>query len=154
MGSAHHSPLGVRFAFSLFLSLCVCMYVCLCPLRLPHSLAELTSGNLCISFPEMNYLFRTRTRHSSRSTPRRATASELTPYKRQKKLGSNDPYMMSTLVGTGTTNSNDGGPYIELEEGKYGARIVSGEKAEKGAEPKNGTIMIDSEISVRTHEAW
>ena len=102
----------------------------------------------------MSSLFRTRTRRSNRSTPRRATASELTPYKRQKKIKLHDPYMMSTLVGTmGTTTSSDGGPYTELEEGKYEARIASGDKAEKGAEPKNGTIMIDREISVRTHEA-
>jgi hypothetical protein len=59
--------------------------------------------------------------------------------------------MMSTLAGT--TISKDGGPYTELEEGKYGAQIASGEKVKSGAEPQNGTIVINSEISVRTHEA-
>jgi len=126
-------------------------------------LAELTSGNLCISFPEMNYLFRTRARHSSRGTPRRPTASELAPYKeasvlsylRKKKSRSHDPYMMSTLVktSTGTTTSNDGGPYIELGDGKYKAQITSGEKAQNGAEPKDGMVIVDSEFTVGTHEA-
>ena len=110
----------------------------------------------------MGPLFRTGTGRSSRSTPRRATASQLAAYKEpsalsyklKKKLRSHDPYMMTSLVGTaGTTTSNDGGPYAELDDGKYGVRIASGEKAEKGAESKDGTVMIDSEISVRTHEA-
>jgi len=109
----------------------------------------------------MSSLFRTRTRRSNRGTPRRPTASELAPYqeasdlsyKRKKKLRSHEPYMMTTLVTAGTTTSNDGGPYTELDDGKYGARIPSGEEARKGAEPKDGTIVVDSEISVRTHEA-
>lgn len=83
----------------------------------------------------------------------RLTPSALS-HKFKKKLRSHDPYMMTSLVGTtGTTTSNAGGPYNELDDGKYEVRIASGEKAEKGAEPKEGTVMMDSEISVRTHEA-
>lgn len=140
---------GKFYPFPLSLFLCVCLYF----LILRRSLAELTSGNLCFCFPEMSALFRSRTRHRTRNTPRRATASELAPYKRQKKLRSNDPYMMSTLVKTvGTITSSEGGPYTELEDNRYGAQIATGDKTIKSDEPKNGKIIIDSEISVRSHE--
>jgi hypothetical protein len=58
--------------------------------------------------------------------------------------------MMSSLVRTAT--SKDGGSYTELEDGRYGSQVASAEKAKSGAEPENGTIMINSEISVRSHE--
>ena len=89
-----------------------------------------------------------------RSTPRRATASELEPSNRQKKLRPHDPYMMSTLMKTtGTIIDNEGGPYTVLEDAKYGSQVATVEKADKGPEPKDGTIVVDSEFSVRRYEA-
>lgn len=109
----------------------------------------------------MNSLFHTRTRHSSRGsrgTARRPTASELAPYKeasalsylRKKKTRSHDPYMMSTLIKTtGTITSDDGGPYIELDDSKDRVQSSSGEIAQRSAEHKDGTATMENEI----HEA-
>jgi hypothetical protein len=106
----------------------------------------------------MGPLLRSRTRHSSR-TPRRPTASELVPYKEpsglsyklKKKIRAGDPYMETSLFGTkGSTTLNEDERYIQLHDMKYESRDHSGERVEVITEPR---IMVDTEISVKTHEA-
>lgn len=62
--------------------------------------------------------------------------------------------MTTSLVGTtGTTTLNDDGRYIQLNDIKYGARYPSGEVVGKNAETKDPGIMVDTEVSVKSHEA-
>lgn len=130
-------------------------------LTLIPRLAELTSGNLCISFPEMGPLLRPSTRRSNRNAPRRPTASELTPYKEpsslssrlKKKIRSHDPYMATSLFGTrGTSTLNEDEQYIQLDDVKYQSHGQSGERLEDITEPKASNIMVDAEVSVTTNE--
>ncbi|KAF1957632.1 hypothetical protein CC80DRAFT_534833 [Byssothecium circinans] len=126
------------------------------PTILLWGLAELTSGNLCISFPEMGPLLRSSTRHHSRNTPRRPTASEFNPYKEPSGLSYKlrkkirDPFLATSLFGTrGTSTLNQDESYIQLNDVKNDSQRRSGEFAE----PKPVRIMVDTEINVKTHEA-
>lgn len=57
--------------------------------------------------------------------------------------GLTDMHMSSTEIG----------PYIELDDHAYGVHITPGGSRESGEIPRNGTVLMKSEIRVVSHEA-
>ena len=109
----------------------------------------------------MGPLLHPTTRHSSRNTPRRPTASELDPYKEpsglshkiKSRIKRGDPFMSTSLFGTrGTSTLNEDERYIQLNDVKYESQGQSGERLEVVQKPKPARIVVDTEIRVRTHE--
>jgi hypothetical protein len=74
--------------------------------------AELTSGNLCVCFPELAVLFRKKTRVGNR--PRRPTASQIHELVAQKKKPT-DPYFTKSLMSTMFSIDGDS-QYVELQD--------------------------------------
>jgi hypothetical protein len=62
-----------------------------------------------------------------------------------------DPYMSKGLTDI-ETSSGENGPYIELDENAYGVHIAPGRTPPRSEIPRNGTVLMKSEIRVVRHE--
>ncbi|KJZ71244.1 hypothetical protein HIM_09387 [Hirsutella minnesotensis 3608] len=82
---------------------------------------ELVSGNLCVCFPELFFLFR-RKKHAQirqeRMRRHHPTASEVEAWHEANKKGPQPsyPYFTKSLIGTTVTCTTTDQPYIELQE--------------------------------------
>ncbi|KAF2839588.1 hypothetical protein M501DRAFT_932361 [Patellaria atrata CBS 101060] len=119
--------------------------------------AELTSGNLCVCFPELGALLRHPRRHSV--TPRRPTASELVGYVEPAGSGDrpkrfrHDPYMTKSLTATAnSTTTTETSRFIELNDNVYDVSIGPTRTNERDEEPKNGTVVLRSDVTIESHE--
>lgn len=111
--------------------------------------AELATGNLCASFPELAVLFKKRGRN--RSTPRRPTDSEIRRWNESNRgdaRAPSDPYFPKSLMSTIFSVKNDG-TYIELQEQGHNVQVISTEQTNSSVErPDDGVVVVRSEVRV------
>ncbi|KAL1969446.1 hypothetical protein VTN77DRAFT_8884 [Rasamsonia byssochlamydoides] len=100
--------------------------------------AELTSGNLCLCFPEMILLFNRRARHRSKpSVQRESILKASAAVSRSRKIGPRDPDAM----------------YIELDDNNtYGVHVTPARSRSTFDEPENGAVHVSYEITVESEE--
>ena len=123
------------------------------------SAAELTSGILCICFPEMGALLpKTRRKLTKFSGHRRPTRSELQACRepisslgKSKKI-SHDPYMTDSLTDRAFGTNEVDGRYIELNDTGHTVHIGTSRIDGQLEFPKNGVVVMNTEFKVERQE--
>ncbi|KAI1651534.1 uncharacterized protein F4817DRAFT_134312 [Daldinia loculata] len=109
--------------------------------------AELASGNLCVCFPELAFLFRKRNRKAN--TPNRPTASQVRGWNESKGSSHppSDPYFTKSLMGTMFSTNGDG-PYIELQDHGNDVNVTPMGHLPHREKPEEGVVIIRNEFTV------
>lgn len=115
--------------------------------------AEITTGNLCVCFPEVAFLFRKKNRRCPK--PRlHATPTELDRAWNERPIRKpSDPYYAKSLTATAFTGTGDGN-YIMLQERAHDAYVTPMDNYQRGEEPENGVIVLQNEFRVESQQRF
>lgn len=115
--------------------------------------AELTTGNLCVCFPEGAYLFRKKNRKSSK--PRQhPSASQLQRGWDERVIRKpSEPYFSKSLMSTVFTTSGDQ-DYIELQDRRndHKVQIIPTDHSQRDQNPEDGVILLQNEVRIERLE--
>lgn len=115
--------------------------------------AELTTGNLCVCFPEMAFLFRERNRKGIR--PRQhPSASQLQRGWNERAIRKpSKTYFSKSLMSTVLSRTGDS-DYIELQDrrNEHNVHVMPTNQSQRGEEPEDGIIMLQNEVKIETQE--
>ncbi|KAI0014722.1 hypothetical protein F4780DRAFT_172824 [Xylariomycetidae sp. FL0641] len=114
--------------------------------------AELTSGLLCVCFPELAVLFRKK--HRRRTKPKHPSPSEIRHWNEARGPSNqhSDPYFTKSLMYTGFSTKDDS-QYIELQDnqGQHDVEIYAANDRTSLATPEDGVVMLRNEVKVERH---
>jgi hypothetical protein len=119
--------------------------------------AELTSGMLCVCFPELIVLFRPKLRKGSRPRPPKTSDIEAWNESARQRKPPPDPYFTKSLVNTFFTNtvlSTKGNEqYIELHDNPgHSVKVTPLGPSARGQAPENGVVLRQDEVTVVRQE--
>ncbi|KAK7729249.1 hypothetical protein SLS53_009314 [Cytospora paraplurivora] len=109
--------------------------------------AELATGNLCVCFPEVAFLFRKKNRKSAKAR-QRPTATELDKAWNERAIRKPaDPYFTNSLAST-VFNGKSDGEYIQLQDRGNHAYVTPLKTLQRREEPDSGVIVLQNEYRV------
>jgi hypothetical protein len=123
-----------------------------------HSLraAELTTGILCVSFPEMGVLFSKKSRRRYRNHEPTASILQGSANSRSRKQRTQRETYISSTRAEAFAAKRDQNPYIELEEDTsygHGVQIASSGTRDNLGNIMDNKVYVDHEVVVSSNHA-
>lgn len=115
--------------------------------------AELATGNLCVCFPEVAFMFRKRNRKGSKSR-HHPSASQLQRGWNERVIKKPAQSYFSRSLMTTVFSTKGDQDYLELHDRRndYNVEAIPTNYSQRGQEPDDDVIILESEVTVQRLE--